>query len=296
MKNNLFFSCFITFMMSGCVTQPPAPIEYNHDKNSTIKPITKQSISKKYLENDENVIINREMAEQEKDFDHPTGFLREPNIKEDDRIIVPKIKPDNDKIIYHQVQQGETLESIANDYSNNTEELAELNEISPPYNLEESQIIKIKVSSEILNKKNRENIARKRQNVEQDNEQKFIRPVNGKIITKFGEQTSKGTSKGVDIATDEGNIVQSIASGVVVFAGKDARFGNLLIIKLDNSNLFIAYAHLQDLITQKGQAVKKGEVIGHIGHTGDVKSPQLHFAIREGQIAVDPLKYVNYTN
>ncbi|MDD9334701.1 MAG: LysM peptidoglycan-binding domain-containing M23 family metallopeptidase [Rickettsiaceae bacterium] len=304
MKSNIVFVYFIVFLISGCSTQPPAPIEYNHGKDSTKKsttinsPTTAYSENKNILESDEDEIISREIDEKEKDFDAPTGFLKDRNAIEtenrDDVIIVPKVKPNDSKLIYHEVQQGETLVSIANDYGQKVEELAELNNISAPYHLNESQIITIKISTELLNKKNQESLVRKTKNAVQTNTPKFIKPIDGKITIKFGEQTSKGKSKGINIAADEGTAVESIATGQVVFAGNDTKFGNLLIIKLDNSDLYVAYAHLQDLLIQKGTTISQGKIIGHVGSTGDAKYPQLHFAIREGKIAVDPLKYVDY--
>ncbi|WP_341757885.1 LysM peptidoglycan-binding domain-containing M23 family metallopeptidase [Candidatus Tisiphia endosymbiont of Ditula angustiorana] len=304
MKGNIVFVYFIVFLISGCSTQPPAPIEYNYGKDFAKKPttinspITAYSENKKILESDEDEIISREIDEKEKDFDAPTGFLKDRNAIEtenrDDVIIVPKVKPNDSKLIYHEVQQGETLVSIANDYGQKVEELAELNNISTPYHLNESQIITIKISTELLNKKNQESLVRKTKNAVQTNTPKFIKPIEGKIIIKFGEQTSKGKSKGINIAADEGTAVKSIATGQVVFAGNDTKFGNLLIIKLNNSDLYVAYAHLQDLLVQKGATISQGKIIGHVGSTGDAKYPQLHFAIREGKIAVDPLKYVDY--
>lgn len=297
MKNKIIY--FLSFMISACAGQDPAPIEYNHGKNFSNKLVTSSSYSTKYLNNDESKIVTREISDKEKDFDHPTGFLREPNKndkKRDDIIIVPEVRKD-DKIIYHEVQQGETLSSIAGDYGQKVEDLAQLNKLSSADNLEEFQIIKIKVNSEILNKRNREIALSKIENVKQPNIVKFINPIKkGKIITKFGEQTSNGKNKGINIAADEGSAVESIASGKVVFAGKDVRFGNLLIVELDDNNLFVAYAHLQDLIIQKGANIAQGQVIGHVGHTGNAQQSMLHFAIREGKLAVDPLKYVEINN
>ena len=39
---------------------------------------------------------------------------------------------------------------------------------------------------------------------------------------------------------------------------------------------------------KKGDAVKSGQVIGVVGHTGTIDSPQLHFELRQGKEAVDP--------
>ncbi|MCC8372275.1 MAG: LysM peptidoglycan-binding domain-containing M23 family metallopeptidase [Rickettsia endosymbiont of Pseudomimeciton antennatum] len=309
MKNNIVFVYFVIFMISGCATQPPAPIEYNRgkdfsQKSTTIKsPTTTYYENKNILESDEGEIIGREFDEKEKDFDAPTGFLQDRHAiktqNQDDVIIVPKVKIDDSKVIYREVQPGETLESIANEYGQTGEQLAELNNMSAPYHLNKSQIIMIKVNTELLNKKNQERFTRKStikeaENVVPINTAKFIKPIDGKIITKFGEQTSKGKSKGINIAAREGSTVKSIASGKVMFAGNDKKFGNLLIVQLDNSDLYVAYAHLQDLIVQKGATVSQGEVVGHVGDTGDAEYPQLHFAIRQGKLAVDPLQYVNY--
>ena len=44
--------------------------------------------------------------------------------------------------------------------------------------------------------------------------------------------------------------------------------------------LNIAYAHLQDLLIQKGATISQGKIIGHVGSTGDAKYPQQHFTNR----------------
>ena len=63
--------------------------------------------------------------------------------------------------------------------------------------------------------------------------------------------------------------------------------------KLDN-NIITSYAHLEDIILSKGSSIKQGEVIGYVGNSGKTKTSQLHFAIREGKTAKDPLQYIKY--
>ncbi len=41
-----------------------------------------------------------------------------------------------------------------------------------------------------------------------------------------------------------------------------------------------------------GDTVKRGQVIGRLGSTGHVTAPQIHFEIRKGHEAVDPLRYL----
>ena len=55
----------------------------------------------------------------------------------------------------------------------------------------------------------------------------------------------------------------------------------------------MAYSHMNDLTLKKGDPISTGEVIGHIGQTGNVTSPQLHFAVRQGKIPIDPVEYLS---
>ena len=78
----------------------------------------------------------------------------------------------------------------------------------------------------------------------------------------------------------------------VAYADNELKgFGNLILIK-HADGWITAYAHAQDLIVKKGQTVKRGDTIGHVGSTGNVKTPQLHFEIRKGTKAVDPMNYL----
>ena len=57
-----------------------------------------------------------------------------------------------------------------------------------------------------------------------------------------------------------------------------------------------AYAHADKLIVKRGQKVKQGQIIGHAGSSGSVDRPQVHFEIRKGNNAVNPLKYLTASN
>jgi murein DD-endopeptidase MepM/ murein hydrolase activator NlpD len=45
-------------------------------------------------------------------------------------------------------------------------------------------------------------------------------------------------------------------------------------------------------MVKRGDQVKRGDVIAKAGQTGNVTSPQVHFEIRKGATAVDPVKYL----
>lgn len=118
---------------------------------------------------------------------------------------------------------------------------------------------------------------------------KFLWPVNGKIISPFGVKDGGQHNDGINIAAPLGTPVHAADTGVVVYAGNELRgFGNLLLIRHDNGWVS-AYAHCDALLVKRGDTVKRGQVIARVGQSGNVNSPQLHFELRKGAEAVDPL-------
>ena len=76
------------------------------------------------------------------------------------------------------------------------------------------------------------------------------------------------------------------------YAGNEIRgYGNLLLIR-HSGGWITAYAHADKLLVQRGDKVNKGQVIARVGHTGNVVSPQLHFEIRKGKQAVNPIRHL----
>lgn len=72
----------------------------------------------------------------------------------------------------------------------------------------------------------------------------------------------------------------------------NASYGNC--VKLDHgNNYFTLYAHLSDVTVKLGQQVKKGQVIGHMGNTGNSYGAHLHFEVRNGAShCIDPAPYI----
>jgi len=116
---------------------------------------------------------------------------------------------------------------------------------------------------------------------------KFIKPVEGKIIQEFG-----AGNDGIKIQAAEGTPVKAAAGGEIVYSGNQLQgYGNMLVIRHSNGYL-TAYSHLEDLSLKKGAKVAQGEVIGKVGKSGNVSSPQLHFGVRKGRSAVNPRDYL----
>jgi len=120
----------------------------------------------------------------------------------------------------------------------------------------------------------------------------FLWPVNGKVISPFGTKNGGLHNDGINIAAPRGTPVRAAENGVVVYSGNQIRgFGNLLLIR-HADGWVTAYAHNDTLLVKKGQQVKRGETIARVGSTGNVNQPQLHFELRKGTEAVDPMTYL----
>jgi murein DD-endopeptidase MepM/ murein hydrolase activator NlpD len=120
----------------------------------------------------------------------------------------------------------------------------------------------------------------------------FIWPVAGQVISVFGPKSDGLRNDGINIAAPRGTPVKAIASGVVTYAGNELRgFGNLLLIK-HSGGWTTAYAHNEAVLVKRGERVERGQVIARVGNSGRVSEPQLHFELRKGKEAVDPLRYL----
>jgi murein DD-endopeptidase MepM/ murein hydrolase activator NlpD len=120
----------------------------------------------------------------------------------------------------------------------------------------------------------------------------FLWPVHGRIIARFGVGANGGQNDGIDIAAPEGTPVLAAEAGVVAYAGNELRgYGNLVLLK-HADGWMSAYGHNAKLLVKRGDRVQRGQTIAHVGATGAVSEPQLHFELRKGTHALDPLDYL----
>ncbi|MFK7973264.1 MAG: peptidoglycan DD-metalloendopeptidase family protein [Rickettsiaceae bacterium] len=278
MRKNQSLFILIAILLCSCATQQdPAPIEYNHRMYPAGYA---QKITPTLINKEQNISNN--LDEQ----------IREITKQDDSNFVIPTENPNinrpQTKIIYHEVQVGETIEDIAIKYSTGIKDIANLNDLLPPYDLDEFEIIKIRTKEDNTAKSLNSDLTKT------PPKKQYINPLHGKIITKFGEKTAIGVNKGINIAAKQGTKIIASASGTVIYADYNATFGNLLIIKLDGTNIVTSYAHMQDLILSKGTHIKQGDVVGYVGQTGKISQPQLHFGIREGKIAKDPSQFIQF--
>ncbi len=118
----------------------------------------------------------------------------------------------------------------------------------------------------------------------------FAWPVEGRVLSSFGPKPGGRYNDGINLKASPGTAVRAAADGVVAYAGDAvAGFGNLILIK-HADGWVSAYGHNEALLVARGAKVAKGDVIARSGATGAVDEPQLHFELRRGRAATDPVK------
>ena len=120
----------------------------------------------------------------------------------------------------------------------------------------------------------------------------FQWPVQGRIIASFGSSLNGVHNDGINLAVPEGTPVKAAEDGVVSYAGNGlAGDGNLILIRHSNGYSTV-YAHAKELLVNRDDQIKRGQVIAHSGQTGNVNAPQLHFEVRKGVTPLDPMRFL----
>ena len=121
---------------------------------------------------------------------------------------------------------------------------------------------------------------------------KFMRPVDGKVISGYGPKADGLHNDGINIKAPRGTAVRAAENGVIAYTGSEmAGYGNLVLVR-HGDRYMTAYAHMDKILVKKGDTVKAGQSIGTVGSTGGVDSPQLHFEVRKGTNPVNPDTYL----
>ena len=118
-------------------------------------------------------------------------------------------------------------------------------------------------------------------------------PVEGRVVSKFGRHLhpvfkTVTLNEGVEIEAPLGSEVRSVFDGEILYEGWLRGYGRFLIIG-HGSGYYTLYAHLSQVLVEKGEKVKEGEPVAILGETGSFSGPQLHFEVRKGKKKLDPL-------
>lgn len=122
---------------------------------------------------------------------------------------------------------------------------------------------------------------------------RFEVPVPGAATSSFGRLTITNGQpgsrhQGADFRAATGTPVKAPNAGRVVLAQNLYFAGNTVIVD-HGLGVFSLLAHLSRIGVQAGTTVARGDVLGESGATGRVTGPHLHWAVRLGEITVDPL-------
>nr|WP_240926845.1 M23 family metallopeptidase [Rhodococcus kroppenstedtii] len=97
--------------------------------------------------------------------------------------------------------------------------------------------------------------------------------------------------QGIDFAAPSGTTIFAVTGGTVTRAGDNGDgYGNLVIVKKGDTE--VLYGHQSRIDVSVGDTVAPGQAIGAVGSTGDSTGPHLHFEVRRGGEAVDPVGYL----
>jgi len=227
--------------------------------------------------------------------------------------------------IYHTVKPGQTLYRIAMTYDVDENRLARINHIKDPAQLKVNQKVFIPGVTQLRNvpatvaspsiarapaqttssrastakqpaKAAQKPSAAKPAAPQTDLSSKptkgtFIWPAQGKILNKFGSQSQK-VYKGIEIGVPKGTKVVAAAPGKVIYSGNAIPgYGNLVIVEHSNS-FFSVYGYNHKNLVQMHDFVGQGDEIALSGVPPNGQSARLHFEIRKGKSAVNPILYL----
>ena len=212
------------------------------------------------------------------------------------------------------VKRGDTLYSIALDHGHDYREIAQWNSLDDPTKLTVGQVLRVKPPAESAEPAVVVGAATSSNRIEarpldpaplqkpavstpappsaplpaaaekpmlEVHPLTFAWPVKGKVVAGFAEPRQKG----IDIEGRSGDPVSAAAPGRVTYVGSGIPgLGKLIVIKHDQGYITV-YAHNKDILVKEQQSVTRGQKIAELGE-------KLHFQIRKGAAAVDPLLYL----
>ena len=135
--------------------------------------------------------------------------------------------------------------------------------------------------------------------VEKYDKDKYELPIkdnDAEITSKFGKRTDPVTWEkgkqhdGIDISAPKKTPIHSVVSGKVLYNQRDSKgWGNYISIQWDDGKIY-SYLHLHKRSSRKvGDVVQAGDIIGEVDYTRKSTWPHLHLAIKENNVAIDPL-------
>jgi septal ring factor EnvC (AmiA/AmiB activator) len=120
-------------------------------------------------------------------------------------------------------------------------------------------------------------------------------PVLGKVVGSFGYRknprfNTATYNSGIDIAAAFGTPIAAVSKARVDYVSWLDGYGKCAILN-HGGGFYTLYAHASEILVAVGKEVAAGEVIGRVGDTGSTIGTALHFEIRQGKTALNPLDW-----
>ncbi len=226
--------------------------------------------------------------------------------------------------IYHTVRPGQTLYRISRTYAVDEDYLARVNGITDPSEIaigtrifvpgadrvlsvpviKAKSTIKttappvknkpvVKTRKPRISRKSKPSVAKPRSSKTKATTVKKLQwPLRGKIVRSFSSQARAGGGRGIEIAVREGSDVRASEAGKVIYSGDGVNgYGHLVILQHEN-DLFTVYGFNKKNLVKQGDYVSKGERIALSGTPPSGGKARLHFEVRKGKVAVNPILYL----
>lgn len=117
-----------------------------------------------------------------------------------------------------------------------------------------------------------------------------------RLTSPFGERDNpngpgRGMHEGLDMATAYGTPIYATADGVVTYAGTRGAYGKFVSIR-HALGIETRFAHMSAIRVKVGDRVSRGDRIGDVGSTGRSTGNHVHYEVRSGGDATNPMRYI----
>lgn len=198
--------------------------------------------------------------------------------------------------VYHRVRPGETLARIGQAYGVPYQAIARANDIDDPARIGVGQRLRIPGATRELTLPPTDQLAlapleRAPARARPGDAPRLLWPINaGTVTSGYGRRNGRDHD-GIDIAAPLGASVRAAADGEVVYCGALPGYGNMIIVRHARGYLTV-YAHNEQHHAAEGTRVQRGQLIASVGRSGRATGPNLHFEVRKGNVAYDPLLFL----
>lgn len=263
---------------------------FAHEIESDIKEITGKGFLEALRNSERTSALHREIKTHEvRSGENLWTIARKYNINIDTLIGANDIKNMNNimpgdeltilpvKGIKYKIGPGDKFAEIIDNYDLDPEKVKRANNISRTDNLKSGDTLILPGAEPDFGYQDRLN-------------QRFIRPVEGRVTSPFGPRWGSHHD-GIDYAASIGTPVKAAGGGRVVHVGYSGGYGRTVIIE-HQEGMRTLYSHLNSYNVNVGQRVNRGQTIAKTGNSGRSTGPHLHFEVRVNGRPVNPENYL----